>query len=154
MRTRRYRNRRIGDFLKELHLVEGRNTGIPTAIRAIKENGSPLPLLLTDEERSFFSVIIPIHEAFLNEKNINNISGSAVDKMAPKRRTKEQIKTLILDALFAESISTNELYKKLGYSGNASKTFRSCIEELIAEGKIRYASESLRDSNNVLIKNN
>ena len=32
MRTRRYRNRRIGDFLKELHLVEGRNTGIPTAI--------------------------------------------------------------------------------------------------------------------------
>ena len=37
MRTRRYRNRRIGDFLKELHLVEGRNTGIPTAIRAIKK---------------------------------------------------------------------------------------------------------------------
>ena len=43
MRTRRYRNRRIGDFLKELHLVEGRNTGIPTAIKSIKENGSPLP---------------------------------------------------------------------------------------------------------------
>lgn len=37
MRTRRYRNRRIGDFLKELHLVEGRNTGIPTAIKSIKE---------------------------------------------------------------------------------------------------------------------
>ena len=47
MRTRRYRNRRIGDFLKELHLVEGRNTGIPTAIKSIKENGSPLPLLLS-----------------------------------------------------------------------------------------------------------
>jgi len=28
--SRRYRNRRIGDFLKELKLVEGRNTGIPT----------------------------------------------------------------------------------------------------------------------------
>lgn len=25
--NRRYRNRRIGDFLKELHLTEGRNTG-------------------------------------------------------------------------------------------------------------------------------
>ena len=24
----RYRNRRIGDFLKELHLTEGRNTGL------------------------------------------------------------------------------------------------------------------------------
>ena len=55
MRTRRYRNRRIGDFLKELHLVEGRNTGIPTAIKGIKDNGSPMPLLLTDDERTFFS---------------------------------------------------------------------------------------------------
>ncbi len=152
MRTRRYRNRRIGDFLKELHLVEGRNTGIPTAIRAIKENGSPLPLLLTDENRSFFSVIIPIHEAFLNEKNINNISVSTVDKTVPKRRTKEQIKKLILDALSVESVSTNELYKRLGYSGNASKTFRSCVEELIDEGKIRYAAESKQDSNNVLVR--
>lgn len=151
MRTRRYRNRRIGDFLKELHLVEGRNTGIPTAIRAIKENGSPLPLLLTDEDRSFFSVIIPIHEAFLNEKNINNISGSAVNKTAPKRRTKEQIKSLILEVLSAESLSTKELYKKLGYSGNASKTFRSCVEELIAEEKIRYAAENKQDSKNVLV---
>ena len=72
MRTRRYRNRRIGDFLKELHLVEGRNTGIPTAIKSIKENGSPLPLLLTDEERSFFSVIIPIHEAFLKKEAVSS----------------------------------------------------------------------------------
>jgi len=68
MRTRRYRNRRIGDFLKDLHLVEGRNTGIPTAIRAIKENGSSVTLLLTNEARTFFSVIIPINEAFLNIK--------------------------------------------------------------------------------------
>ena len=151
MRTRRYRNRRIGDFLKELHLVEGRNTGIPTAIRAIKENGSPLPQLLTDEERSFFSVIIPIHEAFLNE--MNNNSGSVVEKIAPKRRTKEQIKALILEVLSNKSVSTKELYKILGYSGNASKTFRDCIDELIAEERIHYASESLKDSNNVLIKN-
>ena len=53
MRSKRYRNRRIGDFLKELHLVEGRNTGIPTALRAIKNNGSPLPTFLTDEDRTF-----------------------------------------------------------------------------------------------------
>ena len=40
MRTRRYRNRRIGDFLKELNLAEGRNTGIPTAIKAINLGGA------------------------------------------------------------------------------------------------------------------
>ena len=73
--------------------------------------------------------------------------------MTPKRKSKEQIKALILEVLSTESISTNELYKKLGYSGNASKTFRNCIEELIAEGEIRYATENKQDSNNVLMKN-
>ena len=35
MISKRYRNRRIGDFLKELKLVEGRNTGIPTILGAL-----------------------------------------------------------------------------------------------------------------------
>ncbi|MEO8613788.1 MAG: ATP-binding protein, partial [Luteolibacter sp.] len=38
---RRYRNRRIGDFLKELDITEGRSTGIPKILRAMKKNGSP-----------------------------------------------------------------------------------------------------------------
>ena len=54
--------------------------------------------------------------------------------------------------LAGENISANELYKRLGYSGNASKTFRSSIVELIAEGKIHYASDNMQDANNVLIK--
>ena len=41
--SRRYRNRRIGEFLKELDLTEGRSTGIPKIIRAMRENGSPSP---------------------------------------------------------------------------------------------------------------
>ena len=48
--SRRYRNRRIGDFLKELKLVEGRNTGIPTILHAMEANGSELPLFETDED--------------------------------------------------------------------------------------------------------
>ena len=32
--SKRYRNRRIGDFLKELKLIEGRNTGIPTILHS------------------------------------------------------------------------------------------------------------------------
>lgn len=38
---RRYRNRRIGEFLKELDLTEGRATGIPKILRAMRENGPP-----------------------------------------------------------------------------------------------------------------
>lgn len=150
MRTRRYRNRRIGDFLKELHLVEGRNTGIPTAIKAIKENGSPLPLLITDDERSFFSVVMPIHEVF-TKNNISKDNNEFIDK--PKKRNKKQIKDLILDELIISNYSANELYKKLGYSGNTSKTFRECVDELILEGKIHYALDKKQDANNVLIRN-
>ena len=153
MRTRRYRNRRIGDFLKELHLVEGRNTGIPTAIKAIKENGSPLPLLLTDEERSFFSVVITIHDAFIGKETINDEDKSGEGVVTSKRRNKQQIKDCILDLLDGDSISANELYKRLGYSGNASKTFRNCVEELISEGKIHYISDNMQAANNVLVKN-
>ena len=41
--NRRYRNRRIGEFLKELHLTEGRNTGFRKILEALEANGSPLP---------------------------------------------------------------------------------------------------------------
>ena len=49
--SRRYRNRRIGEFLKELDLAEGRSTGIPRILRAMRENGSPAPLFESDDDR-------------------------------------------------------------------------------------------------------
>ena len=82
----------------------------------------------------------------------NKIESSGVI-VTSKRRTKKQIKECVLEVLNSESISANEIYKRLGYSGNASKTFRKSIEELIAEGKIHYASDNMKDANNVLVKN-
>lgn len=41
--SRRYRNRRIGEFLKELELTEGRSTGITKIVKAMASNGSPAP---------------------------------------------------------------------------------------------------------------
>ena len=63
--SRRYRNRRIGEFLKELHLTEGRNTGFQKIIRALKTNGSPMPVFETDNDRTYFLTTIPIHPDFL-----------------------------------------------------------------------------------------
>jgi len=37
------RNRRIGEFLKELGLAEGRLTGLPRVFQAMEANGSPIP---------------------------------------------------------------------------------------------------------------
>ena len=66
VRTRRYRNRRIGEFLKELELTEGRGTGIPTIIRGMRDNGSPRTLFDTDEpDRRHFVCELPIHSEFL-----------------------------------------------------------------------------------------
>ena len=61
--SRRYRNRRIGEFLKELDLAEGRSTGIPKILRAMRENGSPAPILETDDDRTSFLVRLSVHEA-------------------------------------------------------------------------------------------
>jgi len=57
--SRKYLNRRIGDFLKELHLTEGKGTGIPKIKRAMKNNGSDEPIFETDDERSYFLVTLP-----------------------------------------------------------------------------------------------
>ena len=62
--SRRYRNRRIGEFLKELHLTEGRNTGFRKIINSLEHNGSPLPIFETDAERLSFAVTIYRHPEF------------------------------------------------------------------------------------------
>lgn len=50
---RRYRNRRIGEFLKELEFTEGRSTGIPKIIEAMEKNGSPPAEFEFDEDHSY-----------------------------------------------------------------------------------------------------
>ena len=62
--NRRYRNRRIGEFLKELHLTEGRNTGFRKILNALKHNGSPLPEFETDDEHTYFISRLYIHNSF------------------------------------------------------------------------------------------
>ncbi|PKH22514.1 transcriptional regulator [Pseudomonas sp. 43NM1] len=59
--SRRYRNRRIGEFLKELDLTEGRSTGIPKILKVMAANGSPAPLFETDDDRISYVVRLPAH---------------------------------------------------------------------------------------------
>ena len=64
---RKYRNRRLGEFLKELGLTEGRATGIPTIQKKLKDNGSAYATIETNEERSYFLIDIPCHPDFVGE---------------------------------------------------------------------------------------
>jgi predicted HTH transcriptional regulator len=67
LKARRYRNRKLGDFLKELELTEGRATGIPTIQDELHKNGSPDAMIETDEDRSYFLIEIPCHDGFEQE---------------------------------------------------------------------------------------
>lgn len=133
MVSRRYRNRRIGDFLKELRLVEGRNTGIPTILRAMEENGSDLPVFETDLERTYFTVTLPVQKSFL-------AAGEAVGKRKPERsrRTLEEIKGLILSALEESGpLSSLQLAEGMGYT-KITDAVRKAVRELMEENRIEY----------------
>ena len=115
IRARVYRNRRIGDFLKELKLIEGRNTGFPNAIKALKANGSGMPRFEMDNERSFLSVTIPIHPYFLKASS---------DKDTEYREK-------ILEQLRTSPMNRTELAKALGMKG-ISRKLSAAVEQLIA----------------------
>ena len=119
IRAREYRNRRIGDFLKELKLIEDRNTGFPNAIKALKANGSGMPRFEMDEERSFLSVTIPIHPYFL--------------KASSDKDTEYREKILV--QLRTSPMNRTELAKALGMKG-ISRKLSAAVEQLIAEGKV------------------
>ncbi|RTZ02336.1 ATP-binding protein [Flavobacterium sp. GSP6] len=63
--ARDYRNRRIGDLLKELHLTEGRGTGFPTIRNAMRGNNSPEPVFETDEQSTYFLSVLQAKEQII-----------------------------------------------------------------------------------------
>ncbi|MGD1047093.1 MAG: RNA-binding domain-containing protein [Bacteroidota bacterium] len=58
------RNRRIGEFLKELRLAEMRGTGIPKIRRVMSQNGSGDPTIDFDQDRTYFRVALPAHPRY------------------------------------------------------------------------------------------
>ncbi|MDE7419409.1 MAG: AAA family ATPase, partial [Muribaculaceae bacterium] len=145
MVSRYYRNRRLGEFLKELSLTEGRNTGIPTIQRELAHNGSPAASFETDEDRLSFLVRIPCHEgeegvssAFMtseaSDKEVNN-HDKENDK-GPENYDKElqqrnlsaiQIELIRIVHLFP-SITFNELAFKLNITVSALRNQRKQLE--------------------------
>ena len=58
------RNRRIGEFLKELGLAEGRLSGLPKIHAEMAANGSPPPSFDFDDERTYFQATFPAHPQY------------------------------------------------------------------------------------------
>lgn len=122
IRSRIYRNRRIGDFLKELKLIEGRNTGFPNAIQALRSNGSELPKFEMNPERDYLSVIIPIHKYFIPKSKKTDKSLAYQAK--------------IKDILNIKPLSLSELAVAMGYKGITARLSRT-VNEMLSSGTIK-----------------
>lgn len=136
LRSRRYTNRRLGEFLKELDLTEGRATGIPTIQQKLQENGSQRASIETDEERTFFLIDIPCNSECFGVPDMKECM-----KECKKECKKElsDIQTLILKILSGNNKTTiPDLARKTGLSArkisNELKALREDFNILKREG--------------------
>jgi len=91
LRARRYRNRRLGEFLKELNLTEGRATGIPTIQNELQKNGSPAAAIETDEFRTYFLIDIFCREDFMKENITTEVVKDGVEDVVVKLTERQRI---------------------------------------------------------------
>ena len=117
--ARTYRNRRVGDFLKELDYTEGRSTGFPKIHRQLKKNYSPEPKFETDENNQYFLATIYCHKLFSPKPIELNGKGK-----------------LILD-FCRYPRSSREIFEHIGVSYH-SKNIGKYITNLIDSGLLYY----------------
>lgn len=149
---RRYRNRRIGEFFKELKFTEGRCTGIPKILKALKDNGSPPPVFETDEERTYFISTLRIHPEIHQ--------GVEVNKHVTKQVSEHGVKIL---ELCKTKRSRKEMLKHIELT-NHPDNYKRHIIPLINEGYLQLSDPdkpksskqmySITEKGRNLLKNN
>ncbi len=117
--ARIYRNRRIGDFLKELGLIEGRYTGFPNASRALAENGSSGLQFDMDPDRSYLSVTIPVHPVFVKQK----------------KNKAEEYQLRILQTIGDGNLTLTEISERMGYRF-ISRKLRDTVNQMLVQGRL------------------
>jgi len=122
--ARNYRNRRIGDFLKELDLTEGRSTGFPKIYQAMERNGSPPPEFVTDADRNYFLTILKKHTLSQVEAQI-------------QAQVEEELSRQAIEILEFCVISRKrqEILAHIGLS-NHPDNYKRHIKPLIENGKL------------------
>ena len=119
-------------------------TGIPKIIKSMATNNSPHTIFDTDEDRSYFSVELPINSYF-NDKNKNQdeVRDEAQDEAQDDIYLKE-LKSLglnetelkILRMLKTTIISKKQIAFNLGYksiTGNIKKAIRNLLDKNLIE---------------------
>lgn len=134
---RRYRNRRIGEFLKELEFTEGRSTGIPKIIQAMKSNGSPPAEFEFDEDHSYFMVRLPAHPtaSAVAGSVMGEVPGTGTPPVTPPVTP---LVRKLLELLSANPpLGSADIRERLGLK-DRKHVRQLYIEPAIAEGMIEY----------------
>lgn len=159
--AREYRNRRIGDFLKELRLTEGRGTGFPTIYSAMESNGSPIPSFETDEQ-TYVLVTLPVHALVNNQVStqvsdqdtemifnsledivaFSNLVGNLASNLG-SNQAGDQVRTILnsevhervgeMLSILTTRMKRAELFKKMGLT-NQSKNRSKYLDPLLELG--------------------
>jgi ATP-dependent DNA helicase RecG len=127
VRARKYRNRRIGEFLKELDLSEKQSTGIPKILRVLRQNASPPPQFETDDERTYLIATIRIREGFETDirksaqKNERTLSELLSELLS--QNDFEKLLPVIKHLEENDSIRPNEAESLLGKSSATARRY-------------------------------
>ncbi len=162
--AREYRNRRIGDFLKELGLTEGRGTGLPGIYAAMADNGSPEPSFQTDDATYFLVTLSARVQGITNQvsnqasslkfndledlimytNQEGNQEGSSAQSIL-SHQIHDRVYTLL--NLVIEWKKRSEIFSGLGLS-NQTKNKKKYLDPVIAAGWIK-----LKDPDNKTNRN-
>ncbi len=132
--ARNYRNRRVGDFLKELKITEGRASGFPKTRAAMQRNGSPEAVFETDDAYSYFLAVLPVHKLFVNstEKQVE-------PELGPQGRETVNEQELQVLRFCKQPRKRSEIFKKIGLV-NHTTTYRRYIMPLLQRGLLAFTN--------------
>ena len=145
------RNRRIGEFLKELGLAEGRLTGLPKVFQAMEANGSPVPRFDFDEQRTWFRATLPAHPEYgalsalrdaahlraLGESSeaVRRIESAWASNPASAMLASEMIRAYADTGEIARAETILETFEKQGAENAVPHVLNTLIEALVEAGE-------------------
>ena len=151
------RNRRIGEFLKELGLAEGRLSGLPKVFRAMEDNGSPEPHFDFDEQRTYFQATLPAHPEYgalsalrdaghlralgEHEEASRRIESAWEASQTSAVLATEMIRLHVERGEVGRAEAVMKTFERQGPKGVVSHVENTLIEALIGDG---YRDEALR----------
>ena len=161
------RNRRIGEFLKELGLAEGRLSGLRKVFQAMEINGSPVPRFEFDAQRTYFQATLPAHPEYGalsalrdaahlralgdHKEALRRLESVWVSNPASALLASEMIRSYATNGEFGRAEEVLETFEVQGPEGAVSYVTNTLIDVLVEAGYESRARQLLGKSRPVLL---